>query len=67
MAPTKEKTAPNICGVGWVVECTKTGKRLEGMFYEVTEDANGYRTEQLGICAIHHLMTAFSLFYRVMK
>ena len=58
----KRKTAPNICGVGWVVECTKTGKRLEGMFYEVSEDANAYRAEQLGMCAIHHLITAFSIF-----
>ena len=63
----KRKVAPDVCGVGWVVECTKTGKRLEGLFYEVTEDANGYRAEQLGICAIHHLMTAISIFYQVKR
>ena len=61
----KRKVDPDVCGVGWVVECSKTGRRLEGMFYEVSEDANAYRAEQLGICAIHHLMTALSIFYKV--
>ena len=63
--PYKRKTAPDVCGVGWVVECKKTGKRLEGFFYEVSEDANAYRAEQLGICAVHQLMQALSQFYNV--
>ena len=63
----KRKTAPDVCGVGWVVECTKTGKRLEGFFYEISEDANAYRAEQLGTCAICHLITALSLFFKILK
>ena len=63
----KRKTAPDVCGVGWVVECTKTGKKLEGFFFEISDDANAYRAEQLGMCAIHHLITAISLFYKILK
>ena len=28
----KRKTAPDVCGVGWVVECRETGKDLRGPF-----------------------------------
>ena len=63
----KRKVASDVCGVEWVVECTKTGNKLEGLFCKVTDDANGYRFEQLGICTIHHLMTALSIFYKVKR
>ena len=61
----KRKKAPDVCGVGWVVECRATGKKLEGSFYEITESATAYRTEQLGLDAIHHLLCAISIFYDV--
>ena len=61
----KRKIAPDICGVGWVVECRATGKRLEGFFYEITDDATAYCAEQLGLDAIHHLLCAILIFYAV--
>ena len=59
----KRKVAPEVSGVGWVVACTKCGKRMEGSFYEESDSANSYRAEQLGVCAVHQLMFALSLFY----
>lgn len=59
----KRKVAPDVCGVGWVVECRTSGERLEGSFYEISDDANAYRAEQLGICALHHVISAVSVFY----
>ena len=63
----KRKVAPDVSGAGWIVECTKCGKRMEGSFYEESDSANAYRAEQLGTCAIHHLLTALSLFYCIDK
>ena len=42
-----------------------SGGRLEGCFYEISEDANAYRAEQLGLAAIHHLLAALSKFYEL--
>ena len=61
----KRKAASDVCGAGWVAECRATGNRLEGSFYEITEDATAYRAEQLGLNAIHHLLCAISIFYAV--
>ena len=61
----KRKIAPEVSGAGWIVECTKTGSRMEGSFYEVSDSANSYRAEQLGICAVHQLMQALSKFFDV--
>ena len=38
---------------------------LVGCFYEILEDANAYRAEQLGLAAIHHLLAALSNFYEL--
>ena len=61
----KMKKAPDICGVGWVVECRATGNRLEGFFCEITDAATAYCAEQLGLDAIHHLLCAILIFYDV--
>ena len=63
----KKKVAPTASGAGWMVYCTKTGNSLKGCFYEISEDAGSYRGEQLGMCAVHHLIAAFSLFFAIMK
>ena len=41
----KKKVAPEVSGVGWVVECTKCGKQMEGSFYEESDSVNSYRAE----------------------
>ena len=56
------KIAPDVCGVGWVVEFSESGERLEGCFYEILDEANAYRAEQLGLTAIRHLLAALSIF-----
>ena len=56
--------APNISGAGWMVCDTaplKPGEKrrcLKGNFWEKSNSANSYRAEQLGVCAIHHLIAA---------
>ena len=34
-------------------------------FWEKSNSANSYRAEQLGVCAIHHLVAALTSFYKV--
>ena len=36
------KIAEKISGVGWVIFCTTTGKRLTGWFWEKSESADSY-------------------------
>ena len=38
---------------------------MEGVFYEVSDDAKAYHMKQLGLDAIHHLLTALSIFYSI--
>ncbi len=59
------KIAEKISGVGWVIFCTKTGKRLAGWFWEKLESADSYRAEMLGLCALHLLARALSEYYKI--
>ena len=59
------KIAEKISGVGWVIFCTKTGKRLTGWFWEKSESADSYRAEMLGLCALHLLARALSEYYKI--
>ena len=61
------KIAPDISGVGWIVKCIASGENMEGSFYEISDDANAYRAEQLGMCTNHHLVSALSRFDKVEK
>ena len=36
---------------------------MEGVLYEVSDDAKAYHMKQLGLDAIHHLLAALSIFY----
>ena len=40
-------------------------KGNEGEIFEVSKEANAYRAEQLGLCALHNLIAAFSVFYEI--
>ena len=57
--------APDLSGAGWIIFCTTTGKRLTGWFWEVSNTANSYRAEMLGLCALHLLSQAVSEFYKI--
>ena len=51
-----------MSGAGWISYWTKTDNSTTGNFYEISEDAGSYRGEQLGLCAMHHLIAALCKF-----
>jgi len=59
------KHAPKVSGAGWMAYCTRTNNNMTGSFYEISEDAGSYRGEQLGLCAIHHLIKGLCDFYNI--
>ena len=38
---------------------------LKGRFWEKSNSAGSYRAEQLGVCAIHHLISSLTSFYKI--
>ena len=48
-----------------MVFCTKPRKIMEGFCFECLDSANTYRAEQLGLCAMHHLIAALSILYGI--
>ena len=61
----KRKIAPCVSGLGWIVYCTKTQRELKERFFEVSKETNARRAEQLGLCTVHTLIAAFSVFYGI--
>ena len=47
------------------VEPGERRRALKGNFWEKSDSANSYRAKQLGICAIHHLITALTSYYNI--
>ena len=43
-----QKKAADLCRVGWIIFCTKTGLQLTGTFWERSPMASSYRPEMLG-------------------
>ncbi len=58
------KRAPLLSGVGWIIFCQDTGKRLVGSFWEKSLLASSYRAELLSLCALHLLAKALADFYK---
>jgi hypothetical protein len=54
------KKAIDLCRVGWIIFCTKTGSRLTGTFWEQSNSASSYRAEMLGLCVLHLLARALA-------
>jgi hypothetical protein len=59
------KKAADLCGVGWVIFCTKTGLRLTGNFWKRLHAASLYRAEMLSLCALHLLARAVADVYQI--
>jgi hypothetical protein len=59
------KRAADLCGVGWVIFCSKTGTRLTGIFWERSPLASSYRAEMLGLCCLHLLARGLSEFHQI--
>jgi hypothetical protein len=57
------KRAADLCGVRWIIFCSKTGQKLTGTFWERSPSASSYRAEMLGLCALHLLARALTEFY----
>ena len=45
--------------------CTESENLLKGYFLEISNDAGSNRSEQLGMYAVHHFITALLLFYSI--
>jgi hypothetical protein len=61
------KRAADLCGVGWVIFCSKTGLRLTGTFWKRSPSASSYRAEMLGLCCLHLLARGISEFYQIQE
>ena len=59
------KHAPKVSGAGWMAYCTNTNNMMTGNFDEISEDADSYRGEQLGLCTAHHLSASLCMFYNI--
>ncbi len=59
------KRAPTISGVGWIIFCQTSGKRMVGSFWEKSPTASSYRAELFGLCLLHLFALALSKFYKV--
>jgi hypothetical protein len=55
----------DLCGVGWIIFCTKRGFCLTGTFWEKSNLASSYRAELLGLCALHLLARVVAEYYKV--
>ena len=60
-------SSPNICGAGWIVKDVTTDRRWACSFYEVSESANSYRTELLGLLSIHMFVLALSKYFELLS
>jgi len=61
------KRAADLCGVRWIIFCSKTGLCLTGTFWERSPSASLYRAEMLGLCALHLFARALSEFYKIQE
>jgi hypothetical protein len=59
------KKAIDLCGVEWIIFCTKTGFHLTGTFWEKSTLASSYRAEMLRLCTLHLLAWAVVEYYKV--
>ncbi len=62
------KRAADLCGVGWIIFCSKTGLHLTATFWERTILASSFRAEMLGLCALHlHLLARALLEFYIIQ
>jgi hypothetical protein len=49
------KRVADLLGVGWIIFCNSTCKRITGSFWERSLTASSLCIEMLGLCALHLL------------
>jgi hypothetical protein len=59
------KRAADLLGVGWIIFCKTTGRRIMGFFWEQLSTASSFFTEMLGLCTLHLFAQAISDYYDV--
>ena len=59
--------APDISGAGWIVKDCTTNRRWACTFYEVSNHANSYRAELLGLYSIHVFILALSIYFELLQ
>lgn len=55
--------SPDICAAGWFVHDKMTNKRWSCSFYELSDLANSYRAELLGLYSIHVFILALATYF----
>jgi hypothetical protein len=61
------KRAADLLGVGWIVFCKTTGRRITGSFWEQSTTASSFGAEMLGLCTLHILAQAVTEYYNIGK
>lgn len=61
------KCAPEISGAGWIVKDCTTNRRWACSFFEISDRANSYRAELLGLYSIHVFILALSTYFELPK
>jgi hypothetical protein len=59
------KRAADLLGVGWIIFCKTTGKRIMGSFWERSSTASSFCAEMLGLCTLHLLARVITDAYEV--
>jgi hypothetical protein len=57
--------APQVSGAGWILACCRTGRMLQGSFYERSIDASAYWGELLGLVVLHTLLHRIVAYYKI--
>jgi hypothetical protein len=61
------KKAADLCIVGWIIFCSKTGLQLTATFWERSISASSYLAKMLGLCALHLFARVLSEFYKIQE
>lgn len=59
--------APDVSGAGWIVKDCTTNPRWACSFYELSDNANSYRAELLGLYSIHVFIFALSKYFELLQ
>ena len=59
--------ASDISGAGWIVKDSTTNRKWACSFYEVTDLANSYRAELLGLYSIHTFILALTRYFTLLN
>jgi hypothetical protein len=61
------KCASEVSGAGWIVKDFTTNRRWACSFYEISEHANSYRAELLGLYSIHVFIMALAKYFELLQ